>query len=137
MISDFRRRVNEICALLEFYAAFLADVLRCLKFQESVDLKPNLTEDTKPGQVFAWDKKSSWNARDIFILICSVNRQYELIVHVHFNVNYSEQLCNAVTMYVSNCVNFLPEFTITRPVPDVSDPYKLQLMSGIGTAQSV
>ena len=137
MISDFRRRVNEICALLEFYAAFLVDVLRCPKFREHADLKPNLTEDTKPDQVLAWDQKSSWNASDIFIIICSVNRQYELIVHVLFNVNYSEQLCNAVTMYVDHCVNFLPEFSITRHVPDVSDPYKLQLMSGIGAAQSV
>jgi hypothetical protein len=60
--------------------------------------------------------------RDMFITIFSVNRQYELIVHVLFNVNYSEHLCNAVTAYVSHCVNFLPVFIITRPAPDVSDP---------------
>jgi len=42
VISDFCRRVNEICAVLEIYAAFLADVLRCVKFQESADLRPNL-----------------------------------------------------------------------------------------------
>lgn len=66
-----------------------------------------------------------------------MNRQYELTVHVVFNVNYSEQLCNAVTKYVSHCVNFMPEFTIIRPAPDVSDPYKLQMMSGIGIVQSV
>ena len=29
-----------------------------------------------------------------------------------FNVNYSEHLCNAVTVYASHCVNFLPVFKI-------------------------
>jgi hypothetical protein len=79
----------------------------------------------------------SWKTRDIFIIICSVNRQYELILHVLFNVSYSEQLSNAATVYFSNCVNFLPVFTITRPALDVCDPYKLQLMSGTGIAQSI
>ena len=37
-----------------------------------------------------------------------------------FNVNYAEQLCNAVTVYVSRCVNFLPVFPVMAR-PQVAD----------------